>query len=128
MPGVECPFCGHNLAGTPTPVCPECGQRWDVHVAFRSYAAAHLSGRIRLRMEASGLLRVAFAVVALLLAGWRLLPPRLAAGTPAWWCSMLTLPAALSCWFAGELNVSAWTARTRPMVFRILDLFEFNPR
>lgn len=51
MPDVQCLGCGYSLKGSPTPVCPECGQEWRFESAERD-AQNRLQGNSLLREAA----------------------------------------------------------------------------
>lgn len=60
MPDVRCLVCGYSLKGSPTPVCPECGEEWRFESAERD-AQNRLEGGARVR---EGALAAFFLVLA----------------------------------------------------------------
>lgn len=62
MPDVQCLGCGYALKGSPTPVCPECGEEWRFEAAERD-ARNQLSGPERAGEAALSLYFLLGAVV-----------------------------------------------------------------
>gem|GEM_PF-3746928 len=129
MPRVFCQECNHCLEGAPSPICPECGTEWSMTAAYRKKFREKLTTRDRLVLGVYAFLFLIIAVMALLVAGWRLGPwpapwPMLKAGYSTYWVVLFSLLAGVSGWCLSDTLCSIIRGQATDLSLELLTWWE----